>query len=804
MTKNIFLTPLLFFIFISSKSFSQSVTFSGYVTDSKTGERLIGANVFEPVRKVGTSTNAYGFFSLTISGNDSAVLMASYVGYSTQVNTQAATADKEINFLLEPSITLSTFVVNGARGEQIQERSQMSQIDLTMDKIKNIPALLGEADLLKAIQLLPGIQSGGEGSTGLYVRGGGPDQNLILLDGAPVYNVSHLFGFFSVFNPDAIKNVSIFTGGFPARYGGRLSSVIDIAMKDGNQKDFTVDATVGIIASKLTIEGPIKKNKSSFIISGRRTYLDILAQPLIRAAAQGDGTGGYFFYDLNGKVNYTINSHNRIYLSGYTGKDKFYARGEDKYDTGIEQVTENYDYYLGWGNLTGTLRWNHQFNDKLFSNLSLIYTKFNFSIGEQLKRKTVDDNGTTIENDVLNFQSGVHDYTAKYDFDWIPAPKHFFKFGVAYTYHQFNTGAFQYQSHIDNNAIFDTTVGSKPIYSNEGYAYIEDDWQISARLKANIGLHYSADYVNEKLYSHPEPRLSLRYLLNENISIKASFCTMQQYIHLLANSNIGLPTDLWVPATDKVPAQKSWQPALGYSQSFKLHEQECEWTLEGYYKQMDGVIDYLGGANFLSTTETWEEKVAVGHGWSYGAEIFIQKKTGRFTGWFGYTLSWSMRQFDDINFGKIYPYKYDRRHDIEIVGTYKLNDNCDIGITWVYGTGNAITLPIAKYYDGGKNSLLNIINGDLNGYGYYYNDIEYYGEKNSTRMKAYHRLDIGFNWHKKKKWGERTFTLGIYNVYSRMNPYFYYLGYDNKGNPQYEMISLFPIIPSVSYSLHFN
>ncbi|GDX53159.1 TonB-dependent receptor [Bacteroidota bacterium] len=793
---------LLLFLFNTNFSIAQSVTFSGYVSDAKTNERLIGANVFDPVRKVGTATNAYGFFSITLTGTDSVTLIVSYVGYSTEVLKYPMSGDKEITLLLSPSVTLGEIVVTGARGEQVQERSQMSEITLTPDQLKNIPALFGEADLLKAIQLLPGIQSGGEGSSGLYVRGGGPDQNLILLDGAPVYNVSHLFGFFSVFNPDAIKNVSIFTGGFPARYGGRLSSVIDIAMKDGNQQDFTVDASVGVISSKLTLEGPIKKNKSSFIISARRTYLDILAKPLISAIAQGQGTGGYFFYDLNGKVNYTLNSKNRIYLSGYFGNDKFYAKSDNHYDTGIEQVETTDKYKLGWGNITSTLRWNHQYNKKTFNNLSLIYTKFKFDIGADLYQKTTDNNGTTIQDDALTYLSGVQDYTVKNDIDWIPSPHHYIKIGAAYTYHQFSTGAYQFLSKQDNNSLLDTSVGAKPIYSNEGYVYIEDDWQLSQRLKANIGLHYSADLVKSKWYTKPEPRISLRYLINENSSVKASFCTMQQYIHLLSNSNIGLPTDLWVPATDKVPAQNSWQPAIGYSQSFKIKHNDAEITLEGYYKDMQGVIDYLGGANFLSTAETWEDKVAIGHAWSYGSELFIQKKTGKLTGWIGYTLSWSWRQFDDINFGKKFPYKYDRRNDVEIVGTYKLTDNCDFGFTWVYGTGNAITLPVAKYFDGGNNSLVTILNGG--NYGFYAPAVEYYGDKNSTRMKAYHRLDIGFNWHKEKKWGERILSFGIYNVYSRKNPYFYFLDADYQGNPQYKMISLFPFIPSISYSLHFN
>ncbi|HAP00797.1 MAG TPA: TonB-dependent receptor [Bacteroidetes bacterium] len=796
------LSPLLI-LFFSISAFSQSHTFSGYVSDRKTGERLIGATIYDPVRKQGTNSNEYGFFSLTLSGNDSANLIVSYVGFQTEVLRFDMNSDHQLNISLSPSVTLNEVVIQGSRTEQIQERSQMSRIDFPMEKLKTIPALFGEADLLKALQLLPGIQSGGEGSTGLYVRGGGPDQNLILLDGAPVYNVSHLFGFFSVFNPDAIKNVSIYTGGFPARYGGRLSSVLDISMKDGNRNDFTVDASVGVISSKLTLQGPIKKNKASFIISGRRTYLDILAQPFIRAASAGEGTGGYYFYDLNGKLNWTIDEKNKVYLSAYSGDDKFYAKDSYTWDNGSDYGSTSDKFKLGWGNITSTLKWNHQFNKKTFNNFHLIYTKFKFNVGVEEKETTNDASGSTTITNSLNYLSGVQDYTVKNDLDWIPSPAHYIKFGIAYTYHQFSTGAYQFHAEDVNTSVYDTTVGSTPVYSNEGYAYLEDDWELSKRLKSNIGMHFSVDNVKNTFYYHPEPRISLRYLINENISIKASFCTMEQYIHLLSNSSTGLPTDLWVPATDKVSPQRSWQPALGYSQSFKEKEDDYEFTIETYYKDMKGVIDYLDGSNFLSTAESWEDKVAIGHAWSYGTEFFLQKKTGDLTGWIGYTWSHSWRQFDDINYGKKFPYKYDRRHDAEIVLSYKLSGGCDVGITWVYGTGNAITLPVAKYFDGGNSSLNNILYGN-NYWGNYYSEIDYFGEKNSTRMKAYHRLDIGFNWTKEKKWGNRVFSLGIYNVYSRRNPYFYYLSTDIHGNPQYKMVSLFPIIPSISYSLHFN
>ncbi len=547
----------------------------------------------------------------------------------------------------------------------------MSTIKIPIKQITKIPALLGEVDVLKAVQLLPGVQSGTEGASGLYVRGGGPDQNLVLLDGTPVYNVSHLFGFFSIFNADAIKNVELIKGGFPARYGGRLSSVLEINMKEGNLKEYKGEATIGLIASKFTFEGPIKKDRSSFIVSARRTYIDILMQPFIRSqSGEQDVSTGYYFYDLNGKINYKLNEKNWWYLSIYNGDDKFYYKNKPYsylYD-GVRYEEES-KANIGWGNITGALRWNHQFNDKLFSNVTTTYSRYKFLISDyEAQSETTDSTHTQTINSLAYF-SGIYDWNGKIDFDYIPSPNHYFRFGANGIYHTFQPGAtnFTYSSQTTN---IDSTIGNKNIYASEFAIYAEDDWKISNHIKANIGLHLSGFLVNEKFYYSAEPRFSARYLFKNDWSIKTSFATMQQYIHLLTNSNIGLPTDLWVPAIDSVLPQKSQQVAFGVA---KTLGKKYLFSVEGYYKWMENLITYKEGANFINTSDNWENKIETGKGWSYGAELFLQKKTGKLTGWIGYTISWTFRQFENLNFGEPFPYKYDRRHDVSIVTSYKIN-----------------------------------------------------------------------------------------------------------------------------------
>lgn len=793
----------LFFVllFFSIVLFAQKKTISGYIEDARSAEKLIGANVYDKTSYKGTTTNVYGFFSFTLP-TDSFELIFSYVGYQPQKLKFNLSKDTIITIRLNPAIQLKEVEVSAEKlSEKIQERSQMSMIEIPMEQIKSLPVLLGERDVLKVIQLLPGVQSGGEGTSGLYVRGGGPDQNLILLDGVPVYNASHLFGFFSVFNPDAINSVQLIKGGFPARYGGRLSSVIDIRMKEGNLQDYKVEGSVGVVASKLTIEGPIKKDKASFIISARRTYIDILAQPFIRAlskAEQNNLRAGYYFYDLNAKVNYRISEKDHFFISSYLGNDKAYFKIKDEYQLDDKIYTNKIDADLGWGNITTALRWNRIINSKLFVNTTLTYSKYAFLTKDGFI--TEENNQKSEYRSVYN--SGIYDWGAKVDFDFVPNTNHYIKFGIAETYHTFIPGISAFKSSFQGIAI-DTTFGAKKLFAHETGLYVEDDWNISSRLKANLGLHFSSFILRKKQYYSLQPRLSARYMLNKNWSAKASYAQMAQFLHLLSNATIGLPTDLWLPVTDTIPPQFSRQWAVGVARIIK---DAYELSIESYYKTMDNLLEYKDGASFFNASGDWQQKVEIGRGWSYGTEFLIQKKKGRFSGWIGYTLSWTYRQFQNLNFGRPFPYRFDRRHDVGIALTYQLKENVDIGLVWVYGTGNAVTLATETYL---ANPFLEstgftydyIYNPDNNAFFNY--TIDNFQARNDFRMPPYHRLDLGINFHKKLKRMERTWSLGLYNAYSRRNPFYLYIGYNKWNERVIKQVALFPIIPSISYSFKF-
>ncbi len=800
--KQFFLITSLLFVIIF-QAYSQNYTISGYVQDVETGEKLVGANIFDAVNLKGTTTNTYGFYSITLPSGDYQ-LKFSYIGYKPQVRDVKLDMNIHMNVELKTSLELSEVEVTADRIDREVKSTQMSSIKLSVKKIEELPALLGEVDVIKTLQLLPGVQSGTEGASGLYVRGGGPDQNLILLDGTPVYNVSHLFGFFSVFNVDAINNIELIKGGFPARYGGRLSSVLDIGLKEGNMKKIKGSASVGLISAKLTIEGPIIKDKTSFIVSARRTYLDYLAQPLIRAINNEPNVSqGYFFYDLNAKINHKLSDRDRLYLSVYTGEDKFYRNQkpyEYLYDGNI--YTEESKSGLGWGNITSAFRWNRRWTDKLFGNTTLTYSQYNFNVNQFAQNITESDTGTVTELNSLKYLSGIQDYTVKVDFDYLPNPDHFIKFGISNIYHTFKPGVSVYKIMNEEAANVDTTMGETSIYANEFAMYIEDDYKISGVLKANIGLHYSGFLVNGKMYNSLEPRLSMRYLISEKWSAKISYAKMTQYIHLLTNNNIGLPTDLWVPATDRVLPQQSYQIAAGISTIFT---DKYQLSVEGYYKKMNNLIEYKDGASFMGTNKGWEDKVESGKGWSYGAEVFLEKKLGIFTGWIGYTLSWTNRQFKGINLGEKFPYKYDRRNDISIVLSVPMNDTWSFSATWVYGTGTAHTLPTERYYGQGMyNYYYDIYGpGTENTQSLFNGEINHVDGRNSIRAADYHRLDVNFRKIHKTKLGEMAFNIGVYNAYNRKNPFYYYIGYDSRGNRALTRVSLFPFIPSVSWSFKF-
>ncbi|MEQ9220246.1 MAG: carboxypeptidase-like regulatory domain-containing protein [Cyclobacteriaceae bacterium] len=785
MTKD--LLPWVFY-FIPLLSVAQTHTISGYIRDKDNGENLIGATIVQQGTSNGTSTNTFGFYSLTLPAG-SVTLQVSFVGYQMETLEIDLIENVRLNFEMKPGSLLEEVIVTAE--EKIELSPQMSTIDVPIEQIKALPVLMGEADILKTLQLLPGIQSGSEGSSGIYVRGGGADQNLILLDGVPVYNVSHLFGFFSVFNPDAINKVNVVKGGFPARYGGRLSSVIDVSMKEGNNQKFSGEGSVGLIASKLTLEGPIGKDKkTSFIVSGRRTYIDLLTRPLIKANSKsGDSysVGGYYFYDLNGKINHKFSENDRLYLSFYNGQDKGFSRSKGEYNNGIEKVKYNEEYGLNWGNTIAALRWNHIFGPRLFGNLTGTYSKYKFRIFSGYENEVLSSGSTSVSKELIEYFSGVDDVALKLEFDYLPSPYHNFKFGTSVTHHDFNPGIFGYDTNTEGTE--DTVISSQQTKALELYSYLEDDFLVTPQLRGNVGAHYSAFLVNNEFYHSLQPRISFRYLIGRDFSLKASYATMQQYIHLLTNSGIGLPTDLWVPATDKVKPQSSWQVALGAAKTMKGYEA----SVEVYYKEMKNLIEYQEGATFFNLGTDWQDKVTSGNGESYGAEFLLQKKTGQFSGWIGYTLSWTYRKFEKLNFGERYPYKYDRRHDISVVGIYEFSKRFSLSGTWVYGTGNAITLPNSIYPSSNEHSSQ-----------FYYNkEIRNYGSRNDFRMAAYHRMDIGLTWSKEKKHGTRSWSLGAYNLYNRKNPFYIQDGYDNNGNKHFYQYSLFPVIPYVRYSFKF-
>lgn len=800
---------LLLYAFQSTYG-QKKITISGYVTDSLSSESLIAAAVYNQLGvAVGTSTNQFGFYSLTLPVGKVEITY-SYIGYQSKVVQFNLQKDTVINCRLVGALLLSEAVVSANITERTAQKTQMSSVNIPMQQIKALPAFLGEVDLMKVLQLTPGVQSGGEGSSGLYVRGGGPDQNLILLDGVPVYNVSHLFGFFSVFNADAINNMELMKGGFPARYGGRTSSVVDINMKEGNTQRFHGEGAIGLISGKLTLEGPLWKDRTSFMVSGRRTYVDLLAKPFIAAANRDSDDEkvnlSYYFYDLTAKVNHKFSDKDRVYLSAYMGDDRFHLRVEDKttspYDGGYHYNSKT-ESGINWGNLTAAFRWNHIFTKKLFGNTAITYSRFRFdTYVESREIETRPETANRVDYQ-MQYLSGIRDWAAKLGFDYLPSPNHYIRFGVNGIHHRFSPGALGVQSEETGvfNEKLDTVIGPEALSTGEFSAYVEDDFRLGEHLKMNAGVHLSGFTVRNKLYYNIEPRFSTRYLLTDYSSVKASYARMAQYVHLLTNSGISLPNDLWVPTTDVLQPQYSDQLAIGVVQTF---EKGYEVSIESYYKKMHHVTEYKEGASFFDAGSQWENKILQGEGRSYGVELFTQKKTGQLTGWIGYTLAWTDRQFEQLNHGKRFPYKYDRRHDLSIVAMYRPSKRIELSGTWVFGTGNAVTLPIARIQ--GTNPFVTSSQ--------FYNpflDLYSYSDRNAYRMQSYHRLDLAISFIKKKKWGERRWVVGVYNAYGRRNPFYV----DVKTNVIYQpdgsfkeatkfvQYSIFPLVPSISYQFKF-
>jgi hypothetical protein len=553
-------------------------------------------------------------------------------------------------------------------------------------------------------------------------------------------------------------------------------------MKEGNQKKFKGEGSIGLVASRLTLEGPINKGRTSFIVSARRTYLDVLARPLIKAATDDNSATGYYFYDLNAKINHRIDDKNRLYLSTYLGDDKAYSKYKEDYYKDNQHLINSHNFGLAWGNITTALRWNSIITKKLFSNVTATYSRYKFNIFQNYKEVVEDPDKKTTTYNNSQYVSGIRDYALKLDFDYLPGPDHFIRFGGQGMRHLFTPGVFNYRSNQES----DTTYGAKKIYATEFFAYAEDDIHITDKLKINAGVHASGFNVNGKLYKSVQPRFSARYLLSSSVSWKVSYAQMTQYIHLLTNAGLGLPTDLWVPATPTVGPERSYLSSTGFAYNMNS---KYELSIEGYYKKMTGLIEYKEGASYFDIEKDWQTKIESGNGQSYGSEFFLQKKTGKVSGWIGYTLSWTNRKFANINEGKTFPYKYDRRHDIEIVLAYEISETRDVSLTWVYGSGTAITLANSTY--AGTNSQFD---GQ--------SEIQYYKGRNNYRMKPYHRLDLSYTIKKKTKWGDRAWTFALYNAYSRRNPFFMDIGQDKQGHKKFIQYSLFPVIPS--FAMHFK
>ncbi len=791
---------------------AQTATVSGTVTDARTGETLIGATVVDTRGGKGAVTNLYGHYSLTLR-RGAVTLKVSFVGYETQTFDLDLDRNRELNVKLEPSVTLREVTITAERPGDTRS-SQMSAVQMTMEKIKSVPVMFGEADLIKALQLMPGVQSGSEGNSGMYVRGGGPDENLFLLDGVPLYNVTHMGGFFSAFNTDAIKNVTLYKGSFPARFGGRLSAVLDVTQNNGNDRELHGNFSIGLISAKFNLEGPIVKERTTFSFSFRRTYAELFIIPAIMAlndatsdepegpavAQNAKFDAGYYFYDLNAKVTHKFSDKSRLYASFYMGDDKIHGKVHTA--TSLDEDV-NLSFSNLWGNMVGSLRWNYALSPKLFLNVSAAYTQYkNNILGDVEKLASEHDRAaSTVRGD---YRSGIREGTLRADLDFSPNPDHNAKFGAVVTRHWFSpevaNADIDYFDSLQMNDTLHATIdiASGVILANEFSLFAEDDWAVTETFKLNYGLHLAAFKVGNSFYPSLQPRISARLMLSPDLSVKLGYARMTQYVHLLSTTSVTLPTDLWVPVTDRVEPMQSHQIAGGI---FYSRSGIADFSVEAYYKSMDNLIEYKDGATFFGSYENWENLVYMGRGWSYGIEFLVQREIGKLTGWVGYTWSRTMRQFDRdgmlINNGNPFPAKYDRRHDLSIVLSYKLNDRIDFNATWVYSTGNAASLATQSYpvaqenpdeYDNGSASV-NVIEG-----------------RNNYRMPDYHRLDLGVNFHRKFKRARRTISVSVYNVYNRQNPYMLYKSsrdtYRNYPSALVQL-SIFPILPSFAYTLYF-
>ena len=772
------------------------VTVSGHITDKASGQTLIGAGVITD--GAGAATNTYGFYTLTIPQGKGVSLKYSYVGYDDVTLTLDLLRDTTVNVALKANSELKEAVVSAQRESGIMA-TKMSAIEIPMNMIKNTPVLFGEADVLKTIQLMPGVQSGAEGFSGIYVRRGGPDENLLLLDGISLYNAEHMLGLFSIFQPEAVKKVTLYKGSFPARYGGRTSSIIDVRTNDGNLHETHGTVGVGVLCDKFHLEGPIAKGRTAYSISARGMHT-FLFDGILRAAKV---PANYYFFDMNGKLTHRFSDRDRLFLNAYYGRDIFHFMEEDEYEiTGGSNEYRKYDdkTHIRWGNLLTSARWNHVFNGRLFSNATVAFTDYRMRMGYTTSEKSQDTE--YFYKYKFDYGSGIRDLTAKIDFDYTPAPRHIIKFGGEYVNHAYipETYTTVEKENDKGQMVTDTTYTNKKEKNRLGHEmsfYIEDDFTVGGWLTLNPGVHLAMFLTSGRTYWSPEPRMSAKVDFGKGVSVKAAYSRMAQYVHLLSSAQIPLPIDLWVPITRNIKPVTADQYSLGL---YYNGLPGWEFSVEGYWKDMHNVLEYKDGVSFMASSQSWEDNVVMGDGRAYGVEVFIQKTIGKTTGWLGYTLAKSDRVFSNglINNGERYPYRYDRRHNISLVVNQQLGKKWDLSAVWTFATGGTTTIPE-------RESIVMLPDGT-------FTQIDYAPHRNNYRLPPSHRLNIGVNYHKRLRRGESIWNFGVYNAYNRLNPNFVYYKADTKGDSESSLytrkaklksVTILPIIPSFSYTYNF-
>ncbi len=764
---------LLFALFPLLVSAQQNNTLSGKITDAETGEDLIGVSIIAVDLTLGVASNAYGFYSLTLHTGEH-LIRFSFVGYESIEHKIDFSENRVLNIEISPSVTqLDEVIVSAERDDNNIVAPELGIEKLNLKQIERIPVFFGEKDILKSIQLLPGVSNASEGSTGFNVRGGSIGQNLILLDEAPVYSSSHLMGFFSIFNSDAIKGATVYKGGIPARFGGRAASVLDVTMNNGNNKKFSASGGLGLVASRLALEAPLIKDRMSFILSARRTYADLAAKAFLPDNIIDDNMK-FYFYDLNAKLNITLNEKNRLFLSGFFGKDLL------ELGSGIG---------TGWNNATGTIRWNHLFSNKLFSNTSMVYSKYDY--------------GFIFGSNSLRLKSGIKDLSLKENASWFINPENTLKFGFDLTWHSFSPGEITTDELID----FEVVRGEKK--GLESAIYIQNEQEFNSRFNANYGIRISGFYQSGPtwLYNYDdsgrpsdssyydkgeiaspyyglEPRIILNYIINTKSSLKFSYNRMAQYLHLLSNTGAGLPTDVWMPSSNNIKALYVDHFSVGLFRNY--HNNGIETSVEIYYKNISNASDFKDGADIIFN-EHLESQVLTGKGRSYGLELFVKKKYGRLQGWMSYSLSRSENRIAGISNNNWYPVRHDKTHDVSLVSILNISKRFSASAVWIYTSGNAVTFPSGMY----------MVDN---------NPVPYYTERNAYRMPAYHRMDLSLTLKgKERKRFESAWDLSFYNLYNRHNAYM--ISFEESetvpGATEAVKLSLFGIVPSLSYKFKF-